>query len=191
MHDVTTGRYVTGILHLSNKTPIEWYSKKQAKVETVIYRSEFFAARICVEKIIDVHNTRSYLGLPIRDKSFMFGDNKYVVDSSMQVNSKLHKRLKMLSFHRVREATAAGIVTFHFLSGDDNSTNICSKHWGYNQIKERPKVLLFWKGDAADIQKEESTFQAKGRVKFLVHLRVEYQAYPECHSTAIKRNGKT
>jgi hypothetical protein len=39
MHDVATGRPVTGILHLINKTPIEWYSKKQATVETATYGS--------------------------------------------------------------------------------------------------------------------------------------------------------
>ena len=32
-HNVLTGRSVTGILHLVNKTPIDWYSKKQATVE--------------------------------------------------------------------------------------------------------------------------------------------------------------
>jgi hypothetical protein len=36
-------------------------------------------------------------------KSFMFGDNKSVVDSSMQLHAKLHKRHMMLSFHCVRE----------------------------------------------------------------------------------------
>ena len=56
MHDVTTGRSVTGILHLLNKTPIDWYSKKQATVETATYgsESEFVAARICVEQIVDL-----------------------------------------------------------------------------------------------------------------------------------------
>jgi hypothetical protein len=34
MHDITSGKSVTGILHLVNKTPIDWYSKKQATVET-------------------------------------------------------------------------------------------------------------------------------------------------------------
>jgi hypothetical protein len=57
MHDVTTGRSVTGILHLANKTPIAWYSKKQAMVETATFGSEFVAARICVEQVIDVRNT--------------------------------------------------------------------------------------------------------------------------------------
>jgi hypothetical protein len=150
MHDVTTGRSVTGILHLVNKTPIEWYSKKQATVETATYGSEFVAARVCVEQIIDLRNTLRYLGVPVRDKSYMFGDNKSVVDSSMLLNAKLHKRHTMLSFHRVREAIAAGLVVFHFMPGDDNPADILSKHWGYT-IKERLKSLLFWRGDTAKV----------------------------------------
>jgi hypothetical protein len=54
MHDITSGKSVTGILHLVNKTPINWYSKKQATVETATYGSEFVAARVCVEQIIDL-----------------------------------------------------------------------------------------------------------------------------------------
>jgi hypothetical protein len=34
MHKVARGRPVTGILHLVNKSPIEWYSKKQATRHT-------------------------------------------------------------------------------------------------------------------------------------------------------------
>jgi hypothetical protein len=29
MHDITTGKSVTGILHLINKRPLDWYSKKK------------------------------------------------------------------------------------------------------------------------------------------------------------------
>jgi hypothetical protein len=76
MRDVTTGRSATGIIHLANKTPIQFYSKKQETVERATFGSEFVAARICVEQIIDVRNTLRYLGVTIRDKSFMFGDNK-------------------------------------------------------------------------------------------------------------------
>jgi hypothetical protein len=98
MHDIATGRSVTGILHLMNKTRIEWYSKKQATVETATYGSEFVAARICTEQIIDLGNTLRFLGVPIREKSYMFGDDKAVVDSFMKLNAKLHKRHTMLSF---------------------------------------------------------------------------------------------
>jgi hypothetical protein len=137
-------------------------------VETTTYGSEFVAARIRVEQIIDVRNTLRYLGVPIRDKSFMFGDNKSVGDSSIQLNAKLHKIHTMLSFHHVWEAIVAGILAFHFLSDDDNPTDILSKHWGYTQIKERLKALLFWKGDTVDIQEVKSTFQAKGECQVLV-----------------------
>jgi hypothetical protein len=151
MHDIVTGRSVTGILHMVNKTPLDWYSKKQATVETATYGSEFVAARVCVEQIIDLRNTLRYLGVPIRSKSYMFGDNKSVVDSSMQVNAKLHKRHTMLSFHRVREAVASGMVGFYFIPGDINPADILSKHWGYAQIWAQLKALLFWKGDTGTI----------------------------------------
>jgi hypothetical protein len=85
MHDITTGKLVTGILHLINKNPLNWYSKKQATVETATYGSEIIAARICVEQITN-------LGVPAREKNYMFGNNKSVVDSSMGLHDKLHKR---------------------------------------------------------------------------------------------------
>jgi len=151
MHDVITGRSVTGILHIMNKTPIEWFSKKQTTVETATYGSEFVAARICVDQIVELRNTLRYLGVPIRDKSYMFGDNKSVVDSSMQIDAKLHKRHNILSFHRVREAIASGMVLFSFLHGDTNPADILSKHWGFAQVKTRLKALLFWGGDTASI----------------------------------------
>jgi hypothetical protein len=108
MHNIATGSSVTWILHLVNKTPIEWYSKKQATVETATYGSEFVAARVC-----DLRNTLRFLGVPVRE-SYMFGENKSVVDSSMQLNAKLHKRHTMLSFHHAREAIAAHILGFLF-----------------------------------------------------------------------------
>jgi hypothetical protein len=62
MHDVVTGRSVTGILHLANNTLIDWFSKKQATVETATYGSEFVAARICVEQIINLCISLCFLG---------------------------------------------------------------------------------------------------------------------------------
>ena len=44
MHDVITGHSASGILHFLNQTPLEWFSKCQAQVETATYGSEFMAA---------------------------------------------------------------------------------------------------------------------------------------------------
>ena len=54
-HDIITGRSVSGILHMLNKTPIEYFSKKQSIVETATYGSEYVAARIATEQIMDLH----------------------------------------------------------------------------------------------------------------------------------------
>jgi len=162
MHDLATGRSVTGILHLINQTPLDWYSKKQATVETATYGAEFVAARTCVEQIIELRLTLRYLGVPIREKSYMFGDNKSVVDSATIVHSKLHKRHTMLSFHRVREAFASGIIIFSFIPGAQNPADILSKHWGYQQIWTQLKTLLFWQGDTATIKDDSTCLRGKG-----------------------------
>ena len=74
--DIMTRRFVTGVLHLINKTPFDWYSKKQATCEIATYRSDFVIAPTCTERIIDIHNTLNYLGVPLHEKCFMFGDDE-------------------------------------------------------------------------------------------------------------------
>ena len=150
-HDLITGRSVTGILHLVNGTPFDWYSKKQNTVETATYGSEFVAARIAVDQIIDHRMTLRYLGVPINQKTYMFGDNKTVVDSSITPHAKLHKRHTALSFHRVREAIASKIIIFEHINGHLNPADIVSKHWGYQQVKTMLKTLLFYEGDTYDL----------------------------------------
>ena len=161
-HDILTGRSVTGILHLINKTPLDWFSKKQATVETATYGSEFVAARTCTEQIIELRMTLRYLGVPLRKKCYMFGDNESVVNSACAPQAKLHKRHVFLSFHRVREAIAAGVMTFRFIQGKDNPADILTKHWGYQQVWELLQPLLFWQGDTMDLLHKDGE-KKKGR----------------------------
>ena len=76
-------------------------------VETATYGSEFVAARTCVEQVIDLRNMLHYLGIPVYETSYMFGDNESIVNSSSQVHAKLHKQHTALVFQRVREAIAS------------------------------------------------------------------------------------
>ena len=146
-HDALTGRSVTACLHFINGTPIEWYSKKQATVETATYGSEFVAARTCVEQIIDLRTTLRYLGVPVNEVSYMFGDNESVVNSSKNLYSKLTKRHNALSYHRVREAIASGYVKFNYIPGKSNPADILSKHWSYNDVKDLLLTIFHFQGD--------------------------------------------
>ena len=53
-HDLVTGCTMTGILHLVNQTPIEWYCKKQATVVTATYSLEFMATWSMTDQMIDL-----------------------------------------------------------------------------------------------------------------------------------------
>ena len=76
----------------------------------------------------------------------MFGDNETVVNTASVPHGKLHKRHNALSYHRVREAIAAGIVRFHHVKGDTNPADILSKHWDYPAVASQLKAVLFQKG---------------------------------------------
>ena len=65
-----------------NATPTHWHTKRQATVETATFGSEFVAVRITANQIIDLRYTLMYLVVPVRSKSYMFGDNKPAVGSA-------------------------------------------------------------------------------------------------------------
>jgi hypothetical protein len=150
-HDMLTGRSVTGILHFVNKTPFDWYSKKQSTVETATYGSEFVSARTATEQIIGNRAAFRYLGVSVVGPTYLFGDNRSVVDSATIPHSSLSKRHVALSFHRVREAIAANVIRFMWIDSKDNPADILSKHWGYQQIWEVLRPILFWHGDTQGI----------------------------------------
>ena len=149
-HDYLTGRSVTGVLHLVNQTPVDWYCKRQATVETATYGSEFNAARTATEQIMDLRYTLRMLGVPIVH-SYMFGDNKSVVLNSTVPHSQLNKRHNALAYHRVREAIAAGILQFFHIDGKKNPADIISKHCGHLDAWPHIKPLLFWRGETTVI----------------------------------------
>ena len=158
-HDMLTGRSVTGVLHFCNQTLIDWYSKRQATVETATFGSEFTAARIAVDQIIDLRTTLRYLGVPVNEKSFMFGDNQAVVTNSSIPHSSLNKRHNALAYHRVREMIAAKVLGYYWIDGKENPADIVSKHWSYPQVWHLLKPILFYSGDTGDlIQRKDIEF---------------------------------
>ena len=150
-HCLVTGRATTGILHMVNKTLLAWFSKRQATVETATYGSEFVAARQATEQIIDLRLTLRYFGVPVRTRSYMFGDNQSVITSSTIPQSALGKRHIALSYHRVREAIAAKILAFIHIDGKENPADTLSKFCNGTDLHHHIRPLLFWMGDTANI----------------------------------------
>ena len=148
-HDMITGRSASGILHLVNGTPMDWYSKRQATVETATFGSEFVSARIACDQIMELRIFLRYLGVPLRDSSYLFGDNKSVVTNSTVPHSILSKRHHFLSYNRVRECMASKAIKFYWKDGKTNPADVLTKNWDFVTGWPLLKPLLFWRGDVS------------------------------------------
>jgi len=146
-HDLVTGRSMTGILHMLNQTPIHWFSKRQGRVQSATYGSEFMAARTATEQIMDLRYTLRMMGVPLDGPSWMFGDNQSVITSSTIPESSLNKRHNALSYHLVRECIAAEIIYFIHVEGKFNPSDLFTKILGWAEFWPLIQPLLFWKGE--------------------------------------------
>ena len=68
-------------------------------METATYGSEFVAARIATDQIVDLRMTLRYLGVPVESSTYLFGDNESVITSSTIPHSSLSKRHNALAYH--------------------------------------------------------------------------------------------
>ena len=93
-HDQLNGHSFTGMIIFFNKTPVDWYYKKQNTVETTVYVPGFVSVCTCVENIIDLRNTLRFLGVLIRQKSYMSGDkNMLLTVTATRMPSYINTRL--------------------------------------------------------------------------------------------------
>ena len=107
------------------------------------------------DQAVDLRTTFRYLGVRVIGPTMVFGDNETVINTASVPHSKLHKRHNALSYHRVREAIAAGITSLHHIAGKMNPADILSKHWDYSSVWELLRPLLFWKGDTSVLAKDK------------------------------------
>ena len=162
-HDLISGRSVTGILHMFNKTVVDTYSKLQTTVETATFGSEYAATRVATDQIVDLRTTLRYLGVPVKGSSMLFGDNESVVDTASIPHSKLHKRHNALAYHRTREAIAAGITQYYHVRSGKNPADILSKHWDMPSVWDSLRPLMFWRwGDTAILSPSDDEDEDNG-----------------------------
>ena len=128
-----------------------WYSKKQATTETATYGAEFCAGRTCIEQIVDLRNTLRYLGVPLHETSYVYGDNESMINSSKHGESKLHKRHNILSYHYVKSMISRGFLSLNHLDSKSNIADVVTKHWALGSVQLLLKAALGHCGDTADL----------------------------------------
>jgi hypothetical protein len=144
LFNLVTGRSAAGIIHLLNKTPLSWFSKKLSTVETSTYGSEFSALRIAVEQVMSIRQDLRYLVVPVAGPSYLFCDNKAFVDSSVIPSYQLKKRHNILSWHTVCQAVACNIVRIVHIDSKNNPADILTKNRSSRQWYELCTPIIFW-----------------------------------------------
>ncbi len=81
-------------------------------MEMSTYGSELMAA---TELSRGLRYQLRILGVAIQEPTIMYGDNQSMVISTTTPSSTLKKMHNALSYHRVRDAVAAGIISFQFI----------------------------------------------------------------------------
>ena len=135
--------------------PMDWYSKKQKTLETTTYGSEFLACQTAFEYIVANRNYLQYLGVPIENISYVFGDNESQIGSCVVPESKLNKRHNILSYHFVWNIIACKFVNLQHVASEWNMADVISKHWSYQKVYEKIlKPILHFKGDTSALVNE-------------------------------------
>jgi hypothetical protein len=122
-------------------------------------------------QIIDLRTTLRYVGLQIEGKSILFCDIQTVITSSTLTHSSLKKQHSALSYHRVREAIAAKVVTIQKVDGNKIYGYILSKNCGYQQAWPLIRLLLFSLG--ITLTEEDSEPHTKGESQPIAKAKVD------------------
>ena len=149
---MVTRRSVTGVMVFVNSIPIRWYCKKQNTVETSTYGSEMVAGRIAVEMAIEFRYVFRMLGCEVAGPVQVLGDNKGMIQNASLMSSQLKKKHNAIAYHRVREATAMGIVKLGHVNSCDNLADILTKALNGPKLHNISKELLFCTADSGEYQ---------------------------------------
>jgi hypothetical protein len=58
-----------------NEAPIQWFSKKQTRVENSVFGAEFFAVKTGLDITKGIRYKFRMMGIPISEPTYIYGDN--------------------------------------------------------------------------------------------------------------------
>jgi hypothetical protein len=115
-YDLDTRRSVTGVLLFANKTPVQWYCKRQNTIESSTYGSELVVGRIACELSMAMRYKLKMMGIPIDGPTLMKGDNMSVIIKGTIFFSNSKKKCNSIVYHKVRENVATDVAVIAHVS---------------------------------------------------------------------------
>ena len=133
----------SGIIIFLQSAPVIWYSKAQKTVETSTHGSELVATRIGIELVESLRYKLRMFGVPLDEPATIYCDNMSVVHNAQRPDSVLKKKHNAISFHKIREAVAANIVTIYKIDSQLNVSDLLTKCLSGVKTEFHVRKLLF------------------------------------------------
>ena len=120
-------RSVSGVLSFVGLMPISWTSKRQGTIKSSSYSAEFCAGRVATKEAIELRYMLSSLGVPDKVATAICGDNLGMIICCTNPDSELKKKHVHISYYKLQECAAAGIVNPIKVCTTVNRVNIFTK----------------------------------------------------------------
>ena len=96
----------TGFMVYANRALIQWYTKKQATIEGVVFGAKFVAMKTGVETLRGIRYKLRMMGVEIDGSTYIYGNNQSVINNTSKPESVLKKKSNSICYHFVSEADA-------------------------------------------------------------------------------------
>ena len=136
----------TGFFIFLNSAPVQWFSKRQTRVENSVFGSEFIAMRTGLETVQGLRYKLRMMGIPIKTPTYIYGDNMSVIHNTSKLESVLRKKANSVCYHYIREAVAADECRTGHISTHENCADIATKALPNSEKRDHlvGKVLYFF-----------------------------------------------
>jgi len=125
--DQGSRRSISGILLFVGSTVVLGKSKMQPAVQSSTFTAEFMAMRTATELIMGLRFLLRSLGVPVTEPTRMYGDNEASINNATHFTACLKRKHNAISYLRVRECVAAGVIDLTHINTDWNYADMLTK----------------------------------------------------------------
>ena len=135
-----TRRSTFGATGMVGKTATTHKPKRHASPEVPVRGTKLNIGRVGVEYCQEIHCMLRNIGVESNTPTKCYGYNKSVLETCSNENAECKSRHSIISFHKIRESVATGIIAPHHACSKETIADILSKSIGiemHNNLTNR------------------------------------------------------
>ncbi len=106
---------------------MQWFSKQQATIETLVFGAEFVAMKIGMESLRGLGYKLRMMGIGVTGPLYIYCNNMSVIHNTQRLESMLKKKSNSICYHAVCESVAMGEALTGHIGTDENVGDLAAK----------------------------------------------------------------